>query len=49
MTLIINANNVDIKNKAVSMAWDWQQFSFSYMNRFGNWPRERKRCPLSCG
>src|SRR5699024_580647 len=31
-----------MKNKAVSMAWDWQQFSFSYMNRFGNWPRERE-------
>src|SRR5699024_2005773 len=31
-----------MKNKAVSMAWDWQQFSFSYMNRFGSWPRERE-------
>src|SRR5699024_8662020 len=31
-----------MKNKAISMAWDWQQFSFSYMNRFGDWPRERE-------
>src|SRR5699024_10500614 len=38
----IQYSNFRMKNKAVSMAWDWQQFSFSYMNRFGNWPRERE-------
>ena len=28
-----------IKNKAVSMAWDWQQFSFGYNERFGEYPK----------
>lgn len=30
-----------IKNKATTMAYDWQQFSFSYQKRFGNWPKEK--------
>src|SRR5699024_9830280 len=30
-----------IKNKATSMAWDWQQFSFGYNERFGEWPKEK--------
>lgn len=28
-----------IKNKAVSMAWDWQQFSFGYNERHGEYPK----------
>lgn len=31
-----------MKNRAITMAWDWQQFSFSYMSRFEKWPRERE-------
>src|SRR5699024_942316 len=31
-----------IKNKATSMAWDWQQFSFGYNERFGEWPKEKE-------
>lgn len=31
-----------IKNKAVSMAWDWQQFSFSYNERFGEYPKTKE-------
>jgi len=31
-----------IKNKAVSMAWDWQQFSFGYNERFGKFPAQTK-------
>lgn len=27
-----------IKNKATSMAWDWEQFSFGYHERFGEYP-----------
>ena len=30
-----------IKNKAVSMAWDWQQFSFGYNERFGEYPKAK--------
>lgn len=30
-----------IKNKAVSMAWDWQQFSFGYNERFGEYPKPK--------
>ena len=30
-----------LKNKATSMAWDWQQFSFSYNERFGEYPKEK--------
>ncbi|WP_342537602.1 transposase [Sporosarcina sp. FSL K6-1540] len=30
-----------IKNKATSMAWDWQQFSFGYNERFGEFPKEK--------
>lgn len=32
----------NIKNKATSMAWDWQQFSFGYNERFGNFPNEKE-------
>ena len=28
-----------IKNLATTMAYDWQQFSFSYQNRFGEYPQ----------
>lgn len=31
-----------IKNKAVSIAWDWQQFSFSYKDRFGEYPKSKE-------
>src|SRR5690625_3399974 len=31
-----------VKNKAVSMAWDWQQFSFGYNERFGEYPSATK-------
>src|SRR5690554_1047290 len=31
-----------IKNKAVSMAWDWQQFSFGYNERFGEYPKSKE-------
>ena len=31
-----------IKNKAVSMAWDWQQFSFGYKERFGEYPKPKE-------
>lgn len=31
-----------IKNKAVSMAWDWQQFSFGYNERFGEYPKAKE-------
>lgn len=31
-----------IKNKAVSMAWDWQQFSFAYKERFGEYPKPKE-------
>src|SRR5690606_34963089 len=31
-----------IKNKAVSMAWDWQQFSFAYKERFGEYPKAKE-------
>src|SRR5699024_7199821 len=30
-----------IKNNATSMAWDWQQFSFGYNERFGEYPKEK--------
>ncbi|MEQ6355101.1 transposase [Lysinibacillus sp. M3] len=30
-----------LKNKATSMAWDWQQFSFGYNDRFGKYPKEK--------
>lgn len=30
-----------LKNKATSMAWDWQQFSFGYNERFGEYPKEK--------
>src|SRR5690625_3198290 len=30
-----------IKNKATSMAWDWQQFSFGYNERFGEYPKPK--------
>lgn len=30
-----------IKNKAVSMAWDWQQFSFAYKERFGEYSKPK--------
>ena len=30
-----------IKNKATSMAWDWQKFSFGYNERFGEYPKEK--------
>ena|SRR5690625_3133935 len=30
-----------IKNKSVSMAWDWQQFSFGYNERFGEYPKAK--------
>ena len=28
-----------IKNLATTMIYDWQQFSFSYNNRFGEYPQ----------
>lgn len=31
-----------IKNKTITMAWDWQQFSFSYKERFGKWPKQKE-------
>lgn len=31
-----------IKNRSVQMAWDWQQFSFGYKNRVGNYPKEKE-------
>lgn len=31
-----------IKNKSTSMAWDWQQFSFGYFERFGQFPKEKE-------
>lgn len=31
-----------IKNKSVNMAWDWQQFSFGYNERFGEYPSQSK-------
>lgn len=31
-----------IKNKSVSMAWDWQQFSFGYNERFGEYPKPKE-------
>lgn len=31
-----------IKNKSVQMAWDWQQFSFGYNERFGNYPKDKE-------
>lgn len=31
-----------LKNKATSMAWDWQQFSFGYNERFGEYPKEKE-------
>lgn len=31
-----------VKNKATSMAWDWQQFSFGYSERFGNYPKPKE-------
>jgi|SRR5699024_7661462 len=30
-----------IKNKATTMAWDWQQFGFGYKERFGSSPMEK--------
>src|SRR5699024_1967182 len=38
----IQYSTLRMKNKEVSMGWYWQQFSFSYMNRFGSWTRERE-------
>lgn len=31
-----------LKNKATSIAYDWQNFSFSYFNRFGEYPKEKE-------
>lgn len=30
-----------LKNKATSMAWDWQHYSFGYNERFGEYPKEK--------
>lgn len=30
-----------IKNKATTMAYDWQQFSFAYNERFGSYPKPK--------
>lgn len=30
-----------LKNKATSIAYDWQNFSFSYNERFGEYPKEK--------
>ena len=30
-----------IKNLATTMIYDWQQFSFSYNNRFGEYPKPK--------
>jgi putative transposase len=30
-----------VKNKATTMAYDWQQFSFGYNERFGEFPKEK--------
>lgn len=31
-----------VKNKATTMAYDWQQFSFSYNDRYGVYPSEKE-------
>src|SRR5699024_4224205 len=31
-----------VKNKAITMAYDWQQFSFGYNERFGCYPKEKE-------
>lgn len=31
-----------LKNKATSIAYDWQNFSFSYHDRFGEYPKEKE-------
>ncbi|WDV09390.1 RNA-guided endonuclease InsQ/TnpB family protein [Lysinibacillus irui] len=31
-----------IKNRATTAAYDWQQFSFSYNERFGEYPKEKE-------
>lgn len=31
-----------LKNKATSLAYDWQNFSFSYFERFGEYPKEKE-------
>lgn len=31
-----------IKNKSVTLAYDWQQFSFSYKERFGDYPKAKE-------
>lgn len=31
-----------IKNRAITSAYDWQQFSFSYKERFGEFPKEKE-------
>lgn len=31
-----------IKNRATTAAYDWQQFSFSYKERFGEYPKEKE-------
>lgn len=33
--------NYRIKNLATTMAYDWQQFSFAYNTRFGEYPKEK--------
>lgn len=30
-----------LKNKATSMTWDWQQYSFGYKERLGDYPKEK--------
>lgn len=32
-----------LKNKATSLAWDWQQFSFSYNERLGEYPKDKEK------
>ncbi|MEV6689783.1 hypothetical protein AB0N28_31440, partial [Streptomyces sp. NPDC051130] len=31
-----------IKNRATTAAYDWQQFSFGYNERFGEYPKEKE-------
>ena len=32
-----------IKNESTTRAWDWQQYSFAYKNRLGNYPKDKEK------
>lgn len=38
----IQYNVFRMKNKAITMAWDWQQFSFGYKKRFEKYPNQKE-------